>query len=207
MLLAPPVRFVLLASVLAFVAGCGGATIGLVDPPGDDGGTPPGTPKPNEVPAYHRPTAPSCPAHGGSGVACTTDAQCQMLQPGQDGQSFCFDGTCGPDECLSDGDCPGGQVCSCAGSTFGYAHQSPGNVCVPANCRTDADCGAGGYCSPSVTFDCGPFYGVQGYDCHRPGDACTNDSDCGGDGGLGQPYCAYDGQTGRWACGDSFCAG
>jgi hypothetical protein len=145
-------------------------------------------------------------ADGGGGL-CTSDAQCPQ---GPAGPSFCFQSTCGPDQCLTDGDCPSGGVCSCKGMTRGWAGASPGNVCVPANCRTDGDCGPGGYCSPTVNYNCGSFYGVEGYYCHRPGDACMNDSDCPevDAGGFRTPgYCAYDTQLGHWACGYGSCAG
>lgn len=106
------------------------------------------------------------------------------------------------DQCLQDSDCGATGVCSCKGSTFAWAHQSTHNTCVPSNCRTDAACGAGGLCSPTVSFDCGSFYGVQGYYCHTSKDACHNDSDCdAGD------ACAYSNALGYWACSHGHCAG
>jgi hypothetical protein len=178
----------------ALSVGCGGGSTPLDGNPGGP-------------PAQHVPQALTCSAHGDGGVACTETTACQAVNPSQGLDVYCFEGQCGPDECLSDTDCSGTAVCSCAGQTRGYAGASPGNVCVPANCQTDADCGAGGYCSPTVDSQCGSFYGVQGYYCHKPGDACTSDADCGGDGGLGMPYCAYSPMTGAWACGTGACAG
>ncbi|HXX70159.1 MAG TPA: hypothetical protein VEK07_23470 [Polyangiaceae bacterium] len=118
--------------------------------------------------------------------------------------SNCLHGQCSPSACLDSDDCASGGVCSCQGSTRGYAGSSPGNVCVPANCRSDADCGPNGYCSPTVSATCGAFYGVQGYYCHHCGDACVNDSDCSD---SGSSYCAYDPTVGQWACESGFCAG
>jgi len=106
--------------------------------------------------------------------------------------------TNGADECSVDSDCSNGGVCSCAGNTFEYAHETR-NLCVPANCHVDADCGAF-MCSPSDSSG-GPFYGVQGYYCHTPQDQCHNDSDCG------TGYCAYSSQAGNWVCATGLCAG
>jgi hypothetical protein len=109
------------------------------------------------------------------------------------------------DNCLVDSDCPNGGVCSCAGNTFGYAHVTH-NLCVPANCHVDANCAGGASCSPTVSADCGSFYGVQGYYCHSAVDACTDDSQCDG-GPSNRGYCAYSPQVGHWVCSHSFCAG
>jgi hypothetical protein len=83
------------------------------------------------------------------------------------------------------------------------------NTCIHSNCRVDSDC-ASGYCSPSVSPECGPFYGILGYYCHSCDDTCTNDSECVQTGSNGQPvkgYCAYQPTVGHWACGFGFCAG
>ena len=108
----------------------------------------------------------------------------------------------GPDECLADGDCANGGVCSCAGTTFEYAHETR-NICVVAQCHVDADCGTT-LCSPSVN-DCGTFYGVQGYYCRTADDTCGRDSDCVQNGQPG--YCYFAPEVGHWTCGFSFCAG
>ena len=110
--------------------------------------------------------------------------------------------TNGSDECLTDADCANGGVCSCAGSTFEYAHETR-NLCVASQCRTDADCN-NTECSPSVG-DCGTFYGVQGYFCHSADDTCARDSDCVQGGQQG--YCFFSQDAGHWTCGYSFCAG
>jgi hypothetical protein len=109
----------------------------------------------------------------------------------------------GQDECLVDGDCANGGVCSCAPNTREYAGSSR-NICVPANCHIDAECGPGGSCSPTVSPSCGGFYGVQGYYCHTPADSCTVDSECRG---SQQGNCTFAPQTGHWACSFGFCAG
>ena len=110
----------------------------------------------------------------------------------------------GADQCLSDADCAGGAVCSCAPNTHEWAGQSR-NICVPADCHVDGECGPGGACSPTVSADCGPFYGIQGYYCHTPVDNCTVDSECVQ--GTTHGNCTYAPQTGHWACSFHFCAG
>lgn len=111
--------------------------------------------------------------------------------------------TNGSDECLVDTDCSDGGVCSCAGSTFEYAHATR-NLCISANCRTDADCTGGYLCSPSDS-DGGPFYGIQGYYCHTGHDQCTVDSECVDGGRNG--YCMFAPEVGYWTCGYTFAAG
>jgi hypothetical protein len=124
---------------------------------------------------------PACPSH------CEQYGNC------------CVQRRCGPDQCLTDNDCADGGVCSCNAfhthsSSWGEADETA-NMCVPANCRIDGDCGPDGSCSPSYSQSC-PW--VLGYYCHRRGDACMNDNDCGGD--AGPRSCTYDTQVGRWAC-------
>src|SRR6185312_13230497 len=101
-----------------------------------------------------------------------------------------------------DADCGSGGVCSCAGSTFEYAHATR-NICVPANCRVDADCSPY-LCSPSNS-DGGPFYGVQGYYCHTGNDTCGRDSDCVQNGTQG--YCMFAAEVAHWTCAYNFAAG
>jgi len=191
--------------LLAALLHCGGSTAALGTPPGDDVGGDDGGPPVGEVPAQHRPVAAACASSGTGGVACNDDAECNGNTPGLT-PNHCLHGTCGPDQCTTDTDCPGGEVCSCDPGTRGYAGQSA-NTCVPSDCHVDSDCGPGAYCSPTVSSSCGSFYGIQGYYCHRHGDACMNDSDCSANGGPGAPYCAYDPSVGRWACETGFCAG
>jgi hypothetical protein len=200
------VAALLAVGLLVTLVHCGGSTATLEPAPGDDVGGEGGPPI-GDVPAQHRPAAVACPSTSTGGVACNDDAECNTTTPGAT-PYHCFRGHCGPDQCAGDTDCGSAEVCSCAGATRGYAGSSPGNVCVPSDCRVDADCGTGGYCSPTVSSSCGSFYGVEGYYCHRPGDACRNDSDCPANGQEGPaPYCAYDPSVGQWACESSFCAG
>ncbi|MDP9152130.1 MAG: hypothetical protein M3O36_19570 [Myxococcota bacterium] len=153
------------------------------------------------TPTNHRAQPSACTSTQGfpadaAPLSCTTTADCvDAGRASALGTPFltCLGGRCTPDQCVSDNDCPNGGVCSCTGSTFGYAHSSLGNICLPANCRTDADCGSGGYCSPSVSG--GPFYGIQGYYCRTCQDTCTNDSECGG---FPCSTCAYNAE--HWAC-------
>lgn len=109
----------------------------------------------------------------------------------------------GSDECSVDTDCTSGGVCSCAGNTFEYAHETR-NLCVPANCHVDADCAEGFLCSPSDSSG-GPFYGVQGYYCHTAHDKCTVDSECVDNGMKG--YCMFAPEVGYWSCAYTFAAG
>jgi hypothetical protein len=109
----------------------------------------------------------------------------------------------GSDQCLVDGDCSGGGVCSCAGNTFEYAHQTR-NFCISANCHSDTDCTHGFLCSPSDGTG-GPFYGVAGYYCHTAQDKCTVDSECVENGTNG--YCMFAPEVGYWTCGYGFSAG
>lgn len=135
-------------------------------------------------------------------MTCLSDAECRDLGvPYPDG--VCSAGhQCTYDKCLQDEDCGTSGVCSCQGATRGWAGISPGNTCVPGNCRKDLDCGLHGFCSPSVGFGVGPFYGVAGYYCHTSRDQCRNDGTCGNRG-----YCAYDPESGFWACSTMWSAG
>jgi hypothetical protein len=184
---------------------CGGSTAALGTAPGDDVAGDDSTPPVGEVPDQQRPVAVACPSSATGGVACNDDAECNGNSPGLT-PYHCLHGTCGADACTTDGDCANGGVCTCAGTTRSYGADTA-NQCVPSDCRVDSDCGAGGYCSPTVSSSCGSFYGVVGYYCHRRGDACTNDSDCGANGDPQAPYCAYDPSIGRWACETGRCAG
>jgi len=172
-------------------------------PVGDDVGDDTSPPV-QEIPAEHRPQALACPSNSTGGVACNDSAECNGDTPGALPNN-CLHGQCGPDQCLDDGDCGSNEVCSClTQGSGGYPgpQVGAGNVCVAALCHVDADCGAEGYCSPSSSADCTNLGGVTGYYCHRPGDACVNDSDCRG------LSCVYDTTLGRWACQEAvICAG
>jgi len=114
----------------------------------------------------------------------------------------------GADGCLSDTDCPSGNVCSCSGNPFGWDFISPYNACVAGNCRLDSQC-ATGFCSPSASARCGPPDGVAGYYCRTLDDLCVIDQDCISDpvdGGSQAGYCAYDPAVGHWACGYVWCS-
>jgi hypothetical protein len=139
-------------------------------------------------------------------MSCTRASDCSdgsgPMVPGVGTVGWtCLGGQCTLSDCASNRDCTDAGICSCQGSTFGYAGSSYGNVCVRADCRSDSDCGPGRYCSPTLMG--GPFYGIQGYYCHTCSDECTNDSDCGDGGGCS--YCAYDPTVGHWAC-SHFCS-
>lgn len=158
------------------------------------------------VPAQHRPQAVACSQSVAPGSrACTADTDCSCgfsLAPARCIIDATGNGSCTCDQCLTDDECGGGSVCSCQGATFGWAHQSWGNVCVSSNCNIDDDCGPGSYCSPTVSSTCGSFFGVQGYYCHSSADVCIDDSDCPAPG-----YCAFAPESGQWVCGSGFCAG
>jgi hypothetical protein len=135
----------------------------------------------------------------GAPITCTMDSDCPACANGHTDR--CLALSCKCDECSRDEDCGATGVCSCSGQSFGFARSNRGSVCVPADCRSDADCGAGGFCSPTVSFDCGVFYGVAGFYCHTADDKCRNDSDCAtGD-------CRYSPQAGIWVCATGACAG
>jgi hypothetical protein len=221
MLLASNAKRHLFAACL-MTAACGGATnsggsTGAGGAPGPgicDGRT-------LLAPIQHRPSSVTCPATPPSSAACEPMAVCAVAvgtlgaplsgscDGGSGGTTACgrceatdAGGTvCRIWECTADTDCSGRDVCSCKGMTRGFGGSSFNNQCVHSNCQSDADC-ATGFCSPTVSADCGPFYGVQGYYCHTCDDACTNDADCPPNG-----YCAYQPSVGHWACGYARCAG
>jgi hypothetical protein len=166
----------------------------------------------------HRPQSVACStsvgpssvntANGMPIEGCTSDADCNpngaLGLPYGKGRCIAFQGgmQCSYDQCLQDSECATGGVCSCQGQTRGWAARSPGNICVMANCRTDADCTDTHACSPSVAFEGGPFYGVQGYFCHTKKDLCRQDSDC-----PASQFCAFEPQAGAWACSGHRIAG
>jgi hypothetical protein len=164
------------------------------------------------APAMHRPQPETCPSGDtfppdAAPMSCSKDADCTDAATTPGAGLVCFHGQCSYDQCATDQDCPSGDVCSCKGNTFGYAHVSAGNSCVPANCRSDADCGPAGRCAPTVDSSCGTFYGVRGYYCHSCNDTCTQDSDCAARDASPAGYCAYDLTVGHWVCSYGFCAG
>lgn len=153
---------------------------------------------PPPEPKSHRSQATAC---GPSIVqkACTQDSDCtapagQILEMGKCGSNK----ICDFNKCATDADCAATNQKVCACDT------NPGSTCTGGNCRTDADCGAGGFCSPSVSSECGGFFGVVGYYCRTCDDTCVEDSDCQG---MGPGYCAFDPSVGHWACGYGVCAG
>lgn len=199
------------ASLVIFALGCSsagssGTADGGVPHPSDSSGTTDGVV--SHPPAVHREVATACAATPPTTVkTCATDADCASSPPSTpSAPGRCVAGACTPDACVSDDDCGAGHMCSCKGKTRGFGGSSAGNVCIVATCRTDGDCGAGGYCSPTYN-SCGAFYGVQGWYCHTRTDDCSDDSDCGSDGGFGQAWCGYDTTVGKWACMTGGCAG
>jgi hypothetical protein len=159
----------------------------------------------HEVPTEHRPVAVACApssrspaAPDGGAPSCTTDADCAN----DAGSLFttCLHGRCSFDHCLSDDDCGGNGVCSCANSYYGGNASYHANVCVPSGCHVDSDCGPNGFCSPSVGT-CGY---VTGYQCHGPADSCVDAAkDCVGCGNS----CVYSPEAGGFGCGSSLCNG
>ena len=158
-------------------------------------------------PKNHRAEATACVVTSpGAPMACTMDSDCAGPGLPVGGRCVTKNGAsaCNWDQCLTDADCKATEVCSCAGTSFGWARSAIGNLCLAANCHADADCGTPGYCSPSAGA-CGNFYGAQGWYCHTPKDDCHDDSDCVSAGRAGS--CAYDSASGRWGCNYQFCAG
>ena len=164
---------------------------------------------PWRVPSQHR-TATTCEARRDPGNAqssltgpCHFDRECTQ---GRNGRCIIVRATngqlanaCSYDACAADSECGAGQVCAC-NHTAGGANQ--GNLCVAAGCRTDADCGAGAYCSPSPNACPSSMNTVTGFYCHRAGDACIENTDCGA-GPNGARRCVN--QAGRWTCVDPVC--
>ena len=165
------------------------------------------TPAPaTEIPPQHRSTAQACsptPAaamliypYDAAGRPCTTDSQCRS-----DGglPGYCFGGACTADECLTDDDCAGEDVCVCSSPNGGSAVANR-NSCVRGNCRVDGDCGASGYCIPSAGL-----CGINGFYCHTAADTCVDPAiDCGPSCGSG---CAYFSDKGAFACSSIVCGG
>jgi len=151
-----------------------------------------------DVAARCAPTSTGVVAGGGAGgsgaatppdagaMSCKTDSDCGGVGYGP----FCLAGTCVPDQCLGDQDCPIGTACGCSvpvGILRAHA-----NRCLPSNCRTDADCSNSGLCSPTLG---GGFY------CRTGADTCRTNADCPGiiDGGY-YSSCRYATDVGRWEC-------
>jgi hypothetical protein len=118
-------------------------------------------------------------------------------------------GTCTYDACATDGQCAAGDVCEC-GTADGTQGRTA-NQCLASGCVVDSDCGQGGTCSPTWSTSCGNRFGVVGYFCHTPEQCtkgeCANDSDCQGDGGSPEGYCAWDMTVSAWTCEYGVCAG
>jgi hypothetical protein len=138
--------------------------------------------------------------------ACSVDADCVRLGVSGGCVSTAAGSFCKYDECIKDGDCAAGNVCSCEeeSTTQGLVFRTIGNQCVPANCQVDGDCGATPFCSPTLNLYCGAT--VTGYRCHTQQDQCMSDGDCQMDATAGA--CAYSSQLGYWTCtAAGFCAG
>jgi hypothetical protein len=163
-----------------------------------------------DIHVEHRASEPTCATRGPGATAgpgdgqCTGDADCtdgkngRCLEADTQGPANLY---CSYDDCDIDADCPSGKLCEC-GEPVGQSRTA--NTCMASNCRVDADCGECGVCSPTVDFTCGDFYGVVGYYCRTPKDTCVVDADCTEDGTY---FCAFQPETGRWACSAGFCAG
>lgn len=184
--------------------------------------TTPGTglPPTLPVPTDHRATADACATTRGPGVtvdagspgtttgagSCTSDADCTAGKNGRcmnEGRQI-YAYACSYDECTTDSDCGGTNVCLCALAGNGSGSRS-GHRCLPSDCRVDSDCGSGGYCSPTYDTTCGSYDGLAGYDCHTAADTCTSDAQCN-DGGMAG-YCAFQPTVNHWGCSYGFCAG
>lgn len=126
-------------------------------------------------------------AAGSDGQSCSVDADCGTIGPllGR-----CLNGQCGADQCLTDGDCPTGQMCGCSSDFHACCTQT--NRCIPSGCRVDGDCGENGVCSASIGY-CGS---LDGYYCHTAADRCHTDADCD----AANPICNYIATLGYWTC-------
>ncbi|MCB9752962.1 MAG: hypothetical protein H6713_23660 [Myxococcales bacterium] len=141
----------------------------------------------------HKVFWPVCQGEGGS---CETDNDCES-----DSQCLNVYGTCGcrPKNCMSDSDCPDGEVCVCAAQGDGYAGWTNiKNTCEPASCASAADCPEACGCHGSEFF-CGT---VERLHCPTLTDECATHEDCDGEGGR----CYYEPDESRWVCGEwGFC--
>lgn len=183
-------------------------------PQGGTGGVGPHAPQSHRASAtpcdHTRPSpdpgAPPVDAGFGGFIACRSHAECTSGANGRCSGNGHDGWQCTYDACFSDSDCTGAvgtgtQLCECEGG-----FRADNNVCLGGNCRVDADCGPSGYCSPTLG-DCGNYTGTTGYYCHTPSDECVGDTDCGGDGGYPNPYCAFMPTIGHWRCSTSQCVG
>lgn len=107
-------------------------------------------------------------AAGDEDSECFEDTDCSGRYPYCDqdvfGGSRCSEG------CLTDDDCPTGQLCQCAG-------EEPGR-CLAAGCKTDADCGDGFSCV-AASDDCVGYESESTwYTCQQASDECLVDGDC-----------------------------
>jgi hypothetical protein len=153
----------------------------------------------DEVPTVHRAVAEACapsnaspPVPDGGTPSCKTDFDCGPYP--QSPFIVCLRGRCSFDQCLTDADCGGTSVCSCANDYTGGG----GNQCLPSTCRVDADCGAGGFCSPSP----GRCGWIDGYHCHGKADSCVDETkNCTSCGSA----CIYAPESGAFVCGVPNC--
>jgi hypothetical protein len=146
-------------------------------------GTPTGRPSPATC------AATSVPVLGDAGViACKTDGDCSNDEL----HHWCRNGTCVPDQCYGDSDCPKGQACACADEQIGNASHT--NVCAAAGCRSDSDCAGGEVCSQTAQDYCSG--GTDFFACHSSADTCRVDADCC----SSAPACRYQSTLGHWAC-------
>jgi hypothetical protein len=122
----------------------------------------------------HRPERATCPTSvpraeefdGPATSECRTDSDCGgpldycMQQPYPDFRLACKTG------CLTDDDCPSGNVCLCG---------DPIGICSPATCATDADC-PGSVCLGTRSQE--GCESVVSFSCANDADGCRRDSDC-----------------------------
>jgi hypothetical protein len=147
-----------------------------------------------DAPPVGRPVAKACAATNpglfgmpdGGATTCTVDTDCTP-------PFHCLGNRCGPDQCLTDGDCPNGTACGCSDAFRGNAMHT--NLCISATCRVDADCGPSGVgvCSGMTGGACG---GLSGFICRSAADTCHADADCC----SAAPSCQYQPTLGHWAC-------
>lgn len=180
-------RKLVMGGLLLTLVHCGGGT----DEPGAAGGSSAQCAPARSAPIMRPASCPSNAALESTSAAgaafCAVDADCQADGAGNE---HCLNYRCGPDECLSDNDCPDGQACACA-----THHGLVGvvNTCFPAGCRVGSDCGDTGACSVSVAGYC---HSVTAIECHTRQDECNSDTDCCGS----TPVCGYQPALGHWAC-------
>ncbi len=89
--------------------------------------------------------------------------------------------------CTTDDDCAADEMCLCETGAL-----SPFSRCMDTTCRSTDDCPSGACAlARDLCFD------ADSFECRRPGDPCTSNTDCGA-----PLFCGFDRGAGGWYCED-----